>query len=344
MHVQRFTCNLSFIEGALANQVMSHTNDISSAKILAQQKTISENSDLFLTCSTFGKKKQIQVIVYLCKDDLWIDKKLQKQDQNDITFTIHRVGLHHSGNYSCVYSSRKDLPKKVTKKRQPIEIVVISNFLPADISVAAPSYVHEGDDVAFRCIVSGPLQTLGECQLIHSYLMRNETILQVQAFHVPRMEANFIIEGAVVRDSGHYSCVVLPSKCIQEGEKTLNGNNAVLVEVKESLIFRLIASFGVIALMILLGLCLWWINEQGGFASNSRVADQQADMMEEQQVQREGEDLDAQFDSFSMEQDEEYQNLGDEDFTYSADHEGVYSVAEDPPAGQLYAMPSRDLP
>ncbi|XP_033972066.1 uncharacterized protein LOC117471293 isoform X2 [Trematomus bernacchii] len=340
MHVQRFTCNLSFIEGALANQVTSQTNDISSAKILAQQKTISENSDLYLTCSAFGKKKQISVTVYLCKGDLWIDKKLQKQDQNDTTFTIQRVGLHHSGNYSCVYSTRGDLPTKVTKKREPIEIVVISNFLPADISVAAPSDVHEGDDVAFRCIVSGPLQTLGECQLIHSYLMRNQTILQVQAFNVPGMEANFTIEGAVVRDSGHYSCVVLPSKCIQEGEKTLYGNNTVLVEVKESLIFRLIASFGVIALMILLGLCLWWINKQGGyFASNSCVADQQADMTEERQVQREGEDLDAQFDSFSMEQDEEYQNLGDEDFTYSADHEGVYSVA-----GPVYAMSSRALP
>lgn len=86
--------------------------------------------------------------------------------------------------------------------------------------------------MAFKCIVSGPLQTLGECQLIHSYLMRNETILQVQAFNVARMEAKFTIEGAVVRDSGLYSCVVLPSKCIQEREKTLYGNNAVLVEVK----------------------------------------------------------------------------------------------------------------
>ncbi|KAK5934979.1 hypothetical protein CgunFtcFv8_020381 [Champsocephalus gunnari] len=319
---------------ALANQVTSQTNDISSAKILAQQKTISENSDLHLTCSTFGKK-QIQVTVYLCKGDIWIDTKLQKKDQNDTTFTIHRVGLNHSGNYSCVYSAMKNVLTKVTGERRAIEIVVISNFLPADISVAAPSDVHEGDDVAFRCIVSGPLQTLGECRLIHSYLMRNETILQVQAFNVARMEAKFTIEGAVVRDSGLYSCVVLPSKCIQVREKTLYGNNAVLVEVKEKLIFRFIASFGVIALMILLGLCLWWNNKQVCFASNSCVAD----MTEEQQVQREG---DAQFDSFSMEQDEEYQNLGDEDFTYSADHEGVYHDAEDLPAGPVYAVSFRE--
>ncbi|KAF3832366.1 hypothetical protein F7725_026031, partial [Dissostichus mawsoni] len=241
---------------------------------MAQQKTISENSDLFLTCSTFGKKKQIQV--------LFIYVRMTFGSRKSYRSKIKMISL-------SPYTEWWELQLCLLLKER---LASETNFLPADISVAAPSYVHEGDDVAFRCIVSGLLQTLGECQLIHSYLMRNETILQVQAFHVPRMEANFIIEGAVVRDSGHYSCVVLPSKCIQEGEKTLNGNNAVF---RESLIFRLIASFGVIALMILLGLCLWWINKQGGFASNSRVADQQADMMEEQQVQREGEDLDAQF-------------------------------------------------
>lgn len=54
----------------------------------------------------------------------------------------------------------------------------------------------------------------------------------MQAFNVMRLEATFTIEGAVMRDSGHYSCVVLPSKCIQEHEKTLKGNNTVLLEVK----------------------------------------------------------------------------------------------------------------
>ncbi len=107
-----------------------------------------------------------------------------------------------------------------------------ANFLPADISVAGPSTVTEGDDVEFRCSVSDTLQTLGDCQLIHSYLMRNEIILQVQTFNVTQMKATFTIKGAVMRDSGHYDCVVLPSKCVQEREKTLNGNNRVLLEIR----------------------------------------------------------------------------------------------------------------
>ncbi|XP_063738454.1 uncharacterized protein LOC134863733 isoform X1 [Eleginops maclovinus] len=269
----------------------------------------------------------------------WLDKKTQMQDQDDTTFIIHRVGRHHNGNYSCVYTSLKDdLPAKVTKQRHAIEIVVISNFLPADISVAGPSTVQEGDDVAFRCSVSGPMQTLGECQLIQSYLLRNEMIFRVQAFHVAQMEAIFIIEGAVVRDSGPYSCVVLPSKCIKDSEKTLYGNNTVLVEVQESLIFRVMGSLGVVAVMILLGLGLglFWINRQGCLSVSKSCAEGQqadADRVEEQQVQREGEDLEVQYDSFNEDQDEDYQNLGVEELIYPPDLEGVYSVAEDPPAG-----------
>lgn len=62
--------------------------------------------------------------------------------------------------------------------------------------------------------------------------MKNESIVQVGEFSVARMEVAFTIDRAVMRDSGHYSCVVLPSSCIQEHKITLQGNNAVLLEVK----------------------------------------------------------------------------------------------------------------
>ncbi|XP_044063650.1 uncharacterized protein LOC122881459 [Siniperca chuatsi] len=324
---------------ALTNQVTSQANDIFPARILAHQKTISERSDLYVTCSTFGSKKHTRVHVYLCKDGVGISKKIQKQDQNDSTFIIQRVDLRQSGNYSCVYSIRNYSLSQVNKRGDNIiQILVIAYFLPADLSVAGPSTVSEGDNVEFRCTLSDTLQTLGECQLIHSYLRRNETILQVQAFNVMRMEATFTIEGAVMRDSGHYSCVVLPSKCIQEHEEALYGNNAVLLEVKASLLLRMTVSCGVVTLMLLLGLCLWWINKQGFFSIstdssalyNPCVVSQQAntDMLEEQQEQTEGEDLEAEDeDSFNMEEEEGYQNVVDAED--SDNIEGVYSVADE---------------
>ncbi len=96
------------------------------AKILAQQKKISEDSDLYLTCSTFGLKKPNTVYVYLCKDGLVINTKMQKPDQHDTTFTINRTGLHHSGNYSCFYSSMKYSLSRVDKQGlNIIQILVI---------------------------------------------------------------------------------------------------------------------------------------------------------------------------------------------------------------------------
>lgn len=107
-----------------------------------------------------------------------------------------------------------------------------ANFLPADISMSGPSTVSEGDNVEFRCTVSDILQTFNKCQFIHSYLKKNETVLQVQMFNVTRMEVTFTLGGAVMRDSGHYTCVVLPSKCHQENKSILYGNNSVFLEVK----------------------------------------------------------------------------------------------------------------
>lgn len=100
--------------------------DIFPAKILAQHKTISEDSDLYVTCSTFGNKKYAMGYVYLCKDDFGINMKAQKRDQNDTTFTISRVGLYDSGNYSCVYSKRNvSLSNVATRGDNIIQILVI---------------------------------------------------------------------------------------------------------------------------------------------------------------------------------------------------------------------------
>nr|XP_019935785.1 PREDICTED: uncharacterized protein LOC109625123 [Paralichthys olivaceus] len=203
---------------------------------MTQQKNINKDGNLHMTCSTYGSKKLSSVYVYLWKDGLGISKMEQKQEQHDSTFTVYRVGLNNSGNYSCVFSKTDYPPSKVAMKgHNIIQIQVIANFLPADISVAGVSTVSEGEDIEFRCAVSYALQTLDDCQVIQSYLKKNESILQVQAFDVARMETTFIIKDAVTRDSGHYSCMVLPSKCIQEQEKTgktLRGNNTVLLKVK----------------------------------------------------------------------------------------------------------------
>lgn len=108
--------------------------DIHPVKILAHQKTISENSDLYVTCSTYAIKKNNTGFVYLCKDNVAKMKKQLHQDQTDATFTI-KVSLNQSGNYSCVFSTR-DYPVDIvtergtTIRRITIQILVIgTNFI-----------------------------------------------------------------------------------------------------------------------------------------------------------------------------------------------------------------------
>ncbi|CAI5646008.1 unnamed protein product, partial [Oreochromis niloticus] len=235
----------------LTNQVISQ--DIFPAKILAQQTIISENSDLYVTCSTLERKKDSKVFIYLLKNGHGIQNLTQKQDRSDTKFSIPRAGLHHSGNYSCVYSQKPYTLSEVVKKGDNIiEILVIANFLPADISIVGPSTVHEGDYVEFQCTVSQHLHTLGGCKFIYAYLRKNDTILQVQVFNVSQKLATFIIDSAVLRDSGPYSCIVLPSKCFYEHEYTVHGTNNLFLEVKVHLISLGLLRYGVITLMVLL--------------------------------------------------------------------------------------------
>lgn len=238
------------------------TTGVFPAKILSGQKMVSESSDLYITCSTFGTKvlPGAQGFMHLCKDGRVVKKKRQRSNQNDAVFIIS-AGLHDSGNYSCTYSA-KDLPLSTAtitglnvipirvigtelhpsecRSAPPCSVAPLmsslcsaASFHPADISVAGPPAVSEGDDVELTCSVSGALQMLAGCPLIPSYLMRNGSVEQIKAFNVARMEVNFTIKDAASRDSGHYSCVVLPSKCTRaEGEMAVCGNNEVFVEVK----------------------------------------------------------------------------------------------------------------
>ncbi|XP_055363393.1 uncharacterized protein LOC129603888 [Betta splendens] len=254
-----------FLLCILTRQALCQTKDISPAKIFAPLKTISEGSSLYITCSTFGSKKQSTVYVYLCKDGVGIDTAMQKKEQNDAHFAIRQVSRHDSGHYSCIYSRTKYKPSALNDTGSSrIQIQVIPSFLPADISVAGPSTVSEGNHVELRCTLSKTVQTLGECQLVQSYLTRNDTVVQVQRFNITQMEATFIIEGAVVKDSGSYSCIVLPLKCFEMNKGALYGNNSILVEVKASLVGQVMFYSGIISLMLSLGFCLWMIRHRCG--------------------------------------------------------------------------------
>lgn len=106
-------------------------------------------------------------------------------------------------------------------------------FLPAQIKLVGSSTVTEGDIFKLQCTVDAALLKMHTgCRRIRSYLMRNNTVVLTEAFSTEDMEVTFSIHGATVGDSGQYSCVVLPSRCVQEEEAKFRGENTVTVQVE----------------------------------------------------------------------------------------------------------------
>lgn len=104
-------------------------------------------------------------------------------------------------------------------------------FLPAQISMVGSSAVTEGDIFELQCTVDANMVHT-KCTHIRSYLMRNNTVVRMEAFSIIDTKATFAIQGATVRDSGQYSCVVFPSRCVQEEDAKFRGNNTLTVHVQ----------------------------------------------------------------------------------------------------------------
>ncbi|XP_023187683.1 uncharacterized protein LOC111608349 [Xiphophorus maculatus] len=279
--------------------------DMYPAKILARQRTVSEGSELYVTCSIFGQKKYPSFYVYLLKDGQGFRKSKHEQALDDALFIISNLHLDHSGNYSCLYSTTNySLSDVEGKGKNEVEILVIANFIPAELSIAGPFTVHEGSHVEFKCTFSETLHTLNNCKLIYCYLKKNETILQIQVFNLAQMEASFSIEGAVSRDSGPYSCLLLPSKCFQKQWNELQGINTVILEVKEDLIPWAALSCGFTVLMLLFSLCLGWFVYKNCFKRLYKPCEQQnTDVLALTDVEpQEGSEEE---NSFSMESEED---------------------------------------
>ena len=74
---------------------------------MTYQKTVIEEDDIRVTCSTYGKKQHLNlqlVHIYLCKDGKGVSKQIQKKDVFDTEMTMRSVSTQESGEYSCVFS------------------------------------------------------------------------------------------------------------------------------------------------------------------------------------------------------------------------------------------------
>ncbi|XP_029623152.1 uncharacterized protein LOC115203020 isoform X2 [Salmo trutta] len=233
--------------------------------------TIMEGSDLVVKCSTHGGKEGKVAYVYLCINGVAVDQK--KTIQEDTFFAKKSVTGQQTGNYSCVFSKTLYPYSEVQGKGDNyIFIQVMDRILPADISLAGSRTVRKGEGVEFKCTISDPsFQTKKTSDLVHSYLCKYGSVVQIQVFDVKSMEATFTIERFLKSDTGNYSCVLdLHSKTLTDKDRTLYGNNAVFLQVDESWSHLITPVVFCVCFLLILSLIVgtWWLFIKQDVTSN----------------------------------------------------------------------------
>ncbi|XP_042176912.1 uncharacterized protein LOC112235739 isoform X2 [Oncorhynchus tshawytscha] len=249
---------------ALSRETMVQTTakKIFPAKIYwTSTGTIVEGSDLVVKCSTHGRKEDKVAYVYLCINGVAVEQK--RTIQEDTSFTMKSVTGQQSGNYSCVFSKTQyPLSEMQGKGDNSLSIQVMDRILPADISLAGSRTVRKGDGVEFKCTISDPsFQTKNTSDLVHAYLCKYGSVVQIQVFDVKSTEVTFTIKSFNKNDAGNYSCVIdLQSKTLKDKDRTLYGNNAVFLQVNVSWSHLITLVFCVCFLLVLsLIVGIWWL-------------------------------------------------------------------------------------
>ncbi|KAI4902970.1 hypothetical protein NFI96_028028 [Prochilodus magdalenae] len=76
--------------------------------------TAKAGNDVLLKCNTFDRGvSNSEIHMYLCKDGVGVMME-PLVNKDEYTFTLRRVTVMDSGNYSCVYSIKKHLARNVT--------------------------------------------------------------------------------------------------------------------------------------------------------------------------------------------------------------------------------------
>nr|XP_046201031.1 uncharacterized protein LOC124033132 isoform X3 [Oncorhynchus gorbuscha] len=249
---------------ALSREAMVQTTakKIFPAKIYwTSTGTIMEGSDLVVKCSTHGRKEDKVAYVYLCINGVAVDQK--RTIQEDTLFTMKSVTGQQSGNYSCVFSKALYPFSEVQGKGDnSLSIQVMDRILPADISLAGSRTVRKGDGVEFKCTISDPsFQTKNTSDLVHAYLCKYGSVVQMQVFDVESTEVTFTIKSFNKNDAGNYSCVIdLQSKTLKDKDRTLYGNNGVFLQVNVSWshLIRLVSCICFLLISSLI-VGIWWL-------------------------------------------------------------------------------------
>ncbi|CAB1339485.1 unnamed protein product, partial [Coregonus sp. 'balchen'] len=249
-------------ENLVVFKVDGEWKEIYPAKIFGPSN-VAEGVKVYFKCSTTGiRGHQDNVNVYLCKNGVGIRIAALDNSEDVTIFTMKDVTKEDSGNYSCVYSRDKLLPRQLTSTGENLVVFKVDGewkeIYPAKIF--GPSNVTEGVKVHFKCSTTGIRRHQDN---VNVYLCKNGVGIRIAALDNSEDDTIFIMKDVTKEDSGNYSCVYSRDKLLPSELKSTGENLVVFkvdVEWKEGLKnvgARVAAALVLLFLMLSVLLLLW---------------------------------------------------------------------------------------
>ncbi|XP_041929835.1 uncharacterized protein LOC121694010 isoform X1 [Alosa sapidissima] len=237
---------LCFFNEALGHLNASSQAEFNPAVIFSQTTELLEGDILQLKCMVFMTEKPKDALcIYLCKDG--VATRIERITRSkSIVFKIPQVAIKDSGNYSCVYSTEKQLVQRVTAVGHNTVFIQVREFGLGNI-YRRNAVIFESASVDLICF---GVETKTDRSL-HVYLCKNGIGVNMD---VARSDGIAIFTLGQVRreDSGNYSCVYSIKKH-HPGNVTSTNERSVIIQVTEMdvhqwwvNVIRLLCSVGVV--------------------------------------------------------------------------------------------------
>ncbi|XP_049335962.1 uncharacterized protein LOC111193427 isoform X6 [Astyanax mexicanus] len=166
--------------------------------------------------------------MYLCKNGVGV-KMGPTGQKGECDFILKTVSELDSGNYSCVYSSKKYPVANVSASGQKTIHVKVTGKIWSGMITETQRSVREGEDLTLTCRITVTLT----CAELYVYLCLNGIGKQVMSVScsIYSTSTTFLLSKVKHEHSGNYSCVYSTHNySLSEVRKA--GENTVFIQVQ----------------------------------------------------------------------------------------------------------------
>ncbi|XP_062380755.1 uncharacterized protein LOC134068947 isoform X2 [Sardina pilchardus] len=218
---------ICFFNGALGLQNDSSQAEFNPAVIFSHATELLEGDILQIKCMIpVTEETQGQLCIYLCKDGIGTRMERLTKSKSTQEFNVQQVAIKDSGNYSCVWSTKKHFVQNVTAEGHNTVFIQVREFGLGSIYLRN-TVVFESASVDLICFGCNTKTV----KSFHMYLCMNGAGVDMVVAHSDGI-ARFTLGQVKREDSGNYSCVYSIKKN-PLGNVAVTNEKSVFIQVTE---------------------------------------------------------------------------------------------------------------